>query len=674
MTNWIGRTVSKVTIQKLLGRGGMAEVYLGIHSTLNRPVAVKILHGFLSGDESLLSRFSSEAQAVAGMRHPNIVQILDFDVADDQPYIVMEFLEGPSLSDYIQTLRQTNQQMSPETVTRLITFIAAALDYAHTRGVVHRDVKPSNVVLRSEAGKVDLSRPLQGDVQPILTDFGVARMANATIRTASGVIVGTPAYMSPEQVSGESVDSRSDIYSLGVMLYEMLSGRLPFSTDSETVASTLIKHITEDPAPLVEVSPEVQTVVLRALAKDRNMRYQTATELAVDLCDSFGLPFIPTPETTPVPRRTTPVSAKVPRGAKASARPRSQSRWRWWALLALPIAAILGVILVQMLWGGDDNPAGTERVGMLHFEDGEGDVDQVVLSVQNMPQLPTDQKYEVWLLGDETRQSVGDLALTEDGVGQLVFAASEGANLLALYGAMEITVEPEPDGSPLPSGDVVYQGQVPRGVLTHVRHLLVRFGNAPGEIGLTIGVKRHAAVILQAADSLSRAAQSGDQAGMRLHAETLVNLIEGPGGEHYGDLDGDDTVTDGGDGFGLLPSAQSTGYIQGSIEHANYAAGTDDATETVIEQAARLEVAGQNLGQWAAQLRDTALMILELDDGDDATALADELTKLAGFFAEGTDTNDDGLIEALPGEGGAETLYFHALSMADIEVVSNPDN
>ena len=254
MAVWVGRTLSKVEIQRLMGRGGMAEVYLGRHTTLNRPVAVKVLHGHLSDDETLLSRFRSEAQAVAGLRHPNIVQVLDFDIAEDQPYIVMELVEGMSLAEYLLKLQRAEKHLTPETIVRLFTPITSALDYAHGRGIVHRDVKPANVLLRSEGGEIT-AESLPPDAEPVLTDFGVARIANASIRTASGAIVGTPAYMSPEQVSGEIVDSRSDIYSLGIMLYEMLTGRLPFESESESVAATLIKQITEQPPPMPEGRP-----------------------------------------------------------------------------------------------------------------------------------------------------------------------------------------------------------------------------------------------------------------------------------------------------------------------------------------------------------------------------------------------------------------------------------
>ena len=285
MADWIGRTLSKVEIEKRIGRGGIAEVYLGHHTTLNRPVAVKILHAHLSEDELLLDRFRAEAQAVAALRHPNVVQVFDFDVAEGSPYIVMELLEGLPLDDYLDALRQVGRGLPPETVVRLMLSIASALDYAHARGIVHRDVKPANIILRRAlaSGPIDPGAPLPLDVDTVLTDFGVARLAGAAARTLSGSISGTPAYLSPEQARGETVDARSDIYSLGVTLYELLAGKLPFTADSDTPFAVILKHISEAPPLIPNLNPAVQAVLDCALAKERDARYQTAGEFAAAL-------------------------------------------------------------------------------------------------------------------------------------------------------------------------------------------------------------------------------------------------------------------------------------------------------------------------------------------------------------------------------------------------------
>jgi len=283
---WIGRTLSKVQVQQLIGRGGMADVYVGVHTTLHVQRAVKILQGHLSEDDDLMRRFRDEATAVAELRHPNIVQVYDFDLFDGQPYIVMELLAGMSMSAYLKGLHKLGHTLPLETVGRLLDGIASALDYAHARGIVHRDVKPANVILRQGSTPLTPSSPLPSDTDPVLTDFGIARVSSATTRTLTGTVLGTPAYMSPEQVRGETVDPRSDNYSLGIMLYEMLAGTLPFDPEVDTTASVLYKQANLAPPPLANTSPRVQAIVDRALQKERDARYQKAKDLAAAFRDA----------------------------------------------------------------------------------------------------------------------------------------------------------------------------------------------------------------------------------------------------------------------------------------------------------------------------------------------------------------------------------------------------
>ncbi|HEX9331902.1 MAG TPA: bifunctional serine/threonine-protein kinase/formylglycine-generating enzyme family protein [Anaerolineales bacterium] len=288
MPEWLGKTIGRVRIEKLLARGGMAEVYLGMHLTLERPVAVKLLHSHIEEDPSLLERFHREAKVVAGLRHPNIVQIFDFDTTTDgHPYIVMEYLKGPTLANYLRGLHERNERIPPHQVARLLKALTAALDYAHEQGVIHRDIKPGNILLHKKADLIPLDKPLTNDVEAVITDFGLVRIAHAATQTASGMVSGTPAYMSPEQARGDKTDHRTDIYSLGVVLYEMLAGRVPFEADSSM--SIIYMHIHNPPPPIAGISPAVQTVMDRALAKNPNDRYQTSREMAVDFFLAIGM-------------------------------------------------------------------------------------------------------------------------------------------------------------------------------------------------------------------------------------------------------------------------------------------------------------------------------------------------------------------------------------------------
>ena len=288
MPEWIGKTIGKVRIEKLLARGGMAEVYLGSHLNLDRPVAVKLLHSFIEEEPLLLDRFQREAKVVAGLRHSNIVQIFDFDTVDGHPYIVMEYLRGPTLAAYLRQLHHRKKRIPPEQVARLLKELSTALDYAHGQGVIHRDIKPGNIMLlHKNSDEISLDRPLTDDVEVVITDFGLVRIMNAATQTASGTVSGTPAYMSPEQARGDSTDHRTDIYSLGIVLYEMLAGRVPFEADSTLTVLHMQIHTT--PPPIPGILPQVQQVIDRALAKNPDDRYQTSRELAMDYYRAIGL-------------------------------------------------------------------------------------------------------------------------------------------------------------------------------------------------------------------------------------------------------------------------------------------------------------------------------------------------------------------------------------------------
>jgi serine/threonine-protein kinase len=285
MPEWIGQTIGNVRIEKFLARGGMAEVYLGTHITLARPVAVKVLHGFREEEYIPLERFEREAKVAATMRHPNIVQIHDFGHIDGHPYIVMEYFKGPTLATYLQ--HQRKQRIPQRQVAHLLKELAAAVDYAHARGVIHRDIKPANILLHNKTDEIPLNKVLPEDVEAVLTDFGLVRLVDTDTHTTSDMISGTPAYMSPEQARGDKkLDHRSDIYSLGIVLYELLAGRVPFKADHLAVLQ-MQTHATPRPIPGIQLS--VQKVLDRALAKKPEDRYESARALAADYMDAVGM-------------------------------------------------------------------------------------------------------------------------------------------------------------------------------------------------------------------------------------------------------------------------------------------------------------------------------------------------------------------------------------------------
>ncbi len=298
----VGKTFGKYRIVEQLGRGGMAEVYKAYQPGLDRYVAVKVMHSFLADDKDFLARFQREAKLVASMRHPNIVQVHDFDVEGGLYYMVMEFIDGETLKTRLQNLEERNQWLSIDEGVRIILAVGSALKYAHRLGMVHRDVKPANVMVDK-----------QGNV--ILTDFGIAKIfagGSQTQLTATGALVGTPSYMSPEQGMGQPGDERSDIYSLGVMLYQLVTGRLPFEAD--TPLAVVIKHI-NDPLPMPRaVNPDVpeavERVILKTMAKNPDERYQHVGEMLNDLKRALGMSLDETPTDT-MRARVLPAGATV---------------------------------------------------------------------------------------------------------------------------------------------------------------------------------------------------------------------------------------------------------------------------------------------------------------------------------------------------------------------------
>jgi serine/threonine protein kinase len=275
--NLIGRSLGQFEIIEEIGRGGMATVYRARQTSINRTVAIKVLPQTLLHDPSFYERFIREVDLVAHLEHPHILPIYDFGEADGTPYIAMRYLAGGSMAQWIR------RGLPPlDKLPKPVSQISSALDYAHQQGVIHRDLKPGNVLL-DEIGNAYLS------------DFGIARVLDSNL--TGSAIIGTPAYMSPEQANGLPLDARSDIYSLGIVLYELITGREPF--EAETPVALLLKHINE-PLPSArvfrhELPVTAEQVIVKATAKHPNERYPSAA----DLSEAFGqamrnlAPFVP---------------------------------------------------------------------------------------------------------------------------------------------------------------------------------------------------------------------------------------------------------------------------------------------------------------------------------------------------------------------------------------------
>jgi len=719
MPEWTGKTVGKVRVEKFLARGGMAEVYIGTHLTLERAVAVKVLHSFIEEDSDLLARFQREARVVAGLRHPNIVQILDFDTADGHPYIVMEYLQGPSLAAHLRTIHKSEMRLAFSQVARLLAPLAAALDYAHSQGVIHRDIKPANILLHHKLGGFKTGDPVSENVEPVVTDFGLVRIVHSAVQTTTGAVSGTPAYMSPEQASGKRVDHRTDIYSMGIVLYEMLAGRVPFEADSSM--TVLYMHINEPP-PLIEgIHPAVRGVVERALAKNPDDRFQTCRELATAFtnameknaqAETINDPLPPKPQPSPalapgasVDQRFDELSAATQGKSAPASEKGIQPKSRNWKRILGYVAAGIFVCLCGLAGlnrlsatatptaPATEPPVATEPippveeptleipvfppladgipVGVFRFQDGAAALDQITISTTLAPLLEGAQ-YEAWLVGDggELRRSLGLFTQDESGQFTLTFVDAQSRNLLDRFNRMEITLEPNPDDSPNPSSQVIYSSEIPPDSLTHIRHLLVSIGDTPNQVSLIHGMTNNVFLILQSADAMLAAFDAGDEVTVRVNAETIINLIAGnQEASTYGDWDGDGVVSDIGDGYGLLLNGDQAGYIFGTISHAGYAASAGDSTPDIRLHADHVIVSMQNVELWAPELRDTASRIAQAPFDENMRAEISAAVALANQIISGLDIDGNELVDPIPGEGSVLTAYQHAYYLADMLIL-----
>jgi serine/threonine protein kinase len=266
-------------VEKILGQGGMGAVFRAHDIALNRPVAIKVMHCHIAQQTGFRERFLQEARAIAALDHPGIVQTYSFSREPTLLYIAMAFVEGQNLGDCLQVLAESGMVVSLPEALSIVESVADALAYAHRRGVFHRDIKPGNIILRPlEPGH---SPPAGLGYQPVVTDFGLAKLSEGGIMSMPGMSMGTPAYMAPEQCEGREIDGRADIYALGVVLYELATGRLPFAV--RTLTEAIRAHTQETPPPPRSIDSaipsQLEQIILKAMAKQPDQRYQAGEEL-----------------------------------------------------------------------------------------------------------------------------------------------------------------------------------------------------------------------------------------------------------------------------------------------------------------------------------------------------------------------------------------------------------
>lgn len=333
----IPETLGRYQIQEQLGRGGMATVYRAHDPRFNRDVAVKILPRELTLDPQFRTRFDREAQTIAALEHPAIVPVYDYGEQEGQPYLVMRLMRGGSLAD-----RLVAGPLPHQDVSKILDRIGSALDRAHLAGVIHRDLKPGNILF-DEFGEA------------YLADFGIARLADSSATLTGSGLVGTPAYMSPEQIEGKALDGRTDIYALGIIVFEMLTGERPYQAD--TPAMLLVKQMTEPMPRVLDVKPDLppgcEEVITRATAKQATSRYEKASQLAKTLSSALRYEWQPSAELPPTqPRERVTAVSQSPPTRVAEPKPvvpkRPLPRWLWVVIGSLVLAGLAAMVVSQL--------------------------------------------------------------------------------------------------------------------------------------------------------------------------------------------------------------------------------------------------------------------------------------------------------------------------------------
>jgi serine/threonine protein kinase len=680
MADWAGKTLGKIHINELVARGGMAEVYIGTHESFGR-VAVKVMRGLLERDSDQLARFQREAEVIEDLKHPNIVGMLEYAVVNESPYLVMEYIPGPSLASYLNKLHSNKDRLPIAIVAQILKSMASALDYAHQKGIVHRDIKPANVLLRSQSETVELGKPLPADVEPILTDFGLVRLLDSTMHTTAGSVSGTPAYMSPEQARGEKVDKRTDIYALGIMLYEMLAGVVPFQAD--TTFGMLMKHINEPPPPIEGISPELQMVIDRALSKKSEYRYETAGELANEFMAIFNGQTI-SPGTLHIAElvREEAEAEKQDKTQTESGRPS-------WVRIGIEVAIAAIVLLAVYLVYSTRQQAIAQNlpVGRARFDYETNDFDNVTFALNQATRPEEGEHLETWLVYEEAENTepfrdIGKLTFDASGVARLDFTDADGNNLLK--GLREIRITKEQDGVPIttPKGEVVYSSVFPPQTLVHVRKLDVSFEGGSDNASLIAGLYYYSGSYVEAAVNgdpesdyvgMTEAYQNNEEPTFRKRNEELINMIVGDQSELYRDYDEDGTIDTFATGYGSLPNGTQAGYFAETALEAQAAAEAPDTTSNIIEQNRNLQVCIQNMKKWTDQILPLATQIQKMEFGQEMEPVLDELSRLGLALSKGEDTNGNKIIEPLVGECGAGQAYDYGRYMADFPIFNGPN-
>jgi serine/threonine protein kinase len=712
--------IGKYELLNRLGRGGMGEVYKAFHPQLQRYVAIKVLLTTSETDPEFITRFQREAMAVAQLRHPHIVQVYDFDIEGDKPYMVMEYLEGETLAQRMARYHKSGQILPPGEIVRLFQQICSAVDYAHKQGMLHRDIKPANVILNR-----------QNDA--ILTDFGLAKITGVSGLTASGLVVGTPHYMSPEQAQGQSLDARSDVYSLSVMLYEMLAGKLPF--DADTPVAIIMQHITAPPPPIELANPGVPRslaeVALVGMSKNSNERFRSAGALGAAIGAAAQQAFLsadpqaaqraPAPNIStqlapeikgehlpstvradaPSQVQVSPGPAAAPPGFTSTPPKRSNGLGKFAIIgLIVMLLAIGGGIFAIALGNKSAAPTTTNTspttVGTVVFTDSDPNdfahaANALSGAFTGLKQPASGTNFFAWLCDGSASACTLVGALQVDASGKASLFTKNNDSFLAVKNAQaigntlifEITQEQNEASSPpaKPGKTIAYMGQIEGKVVVHIRHQITLFPKqglfAHNTTALDTGLGLDAVILQRLSQDLLNQQANDNLAAMQLTAEEIFNLIQGKSGAK--DLDGDGQVAlfqgengPSDDGFGMGTDAtvnptdctgpQNSTYLPLVIQHACLAANASGSA-ALKELFTMIQGGGATL---ATLLANIAQLAQKIATAQSTSAVFADVNTLA----QDADSVLNGTTSETQNQPGARQIFTLSEQMATITVSS----
>ncbi|MCB9449939.1 MAG: protein kinase [Anaerolineaceae bacterium] len=670
----IGRTLGKYEIIELLGRGGMATVYKGRQADIDRFVAVKVLPPHPGQDPQFIERFQLEARTIARLQHPHILPLYDYGVQDDILYLVVAFISGGTLEDHIK-----EGPMPLKQIETLLRQIASAMDYAHRQNIIHRDIKPGNILL-------------DGEGHALLADFGIVKIAGGDSRlTNTGGLVGTPAYMAPEQGTGVAVTPSVDIYALGAVVYEMITGEQPYLGD--TPMQVVLKHI-NDPVPTLrqmqeELPPAIDRVIQRAMAKKPANRYQTAMEFAEDFSRAIqaeGQPTynyaIPSPE--PTAHMPQPVSATQTRPSES---PDSQTIIMQQSVNPLvllggfAIIAVLIVAVVLLLVTNQNEqgvvvetaventqvastlptravvePTTAPTFGRLSFSSMGGAGDTLTLQVQNLTPPGAGQVYAAWLVNtaDGSILSLGELVVDSLGSGVLPpFVDPEERALPTLYNALLVTLQD--DMSTEPNGTIAYSGYLPIELGPALREILIASEDGISSGSLLDGALTEAGFAAQHASLAQRASNLG---GLQTHSEHTLNILYGTETDYNGDGRGENP----GRKIGIPHFLDLINAQLDAVAHA------PDTARDVQSNLELIRVCVENTRQRIDEIKGLEEVILAATDQAAVATQAEDAVRLAAELTTGADVNENGQIEPFEGECGLDQINTYGVLVSAIQL------